>query len=177
MPAGKHLFILRHTKSSWDDPVLDDHERPLAARGRKAAKLLAEHVRATGIEPALILCSSARRTRETLESVLPGREALIEDELYEANCEALIVRLHSISDEYSSAMLVGHNPAVQMLVLKLAGATGDDQLARSADPRLGDVQRKFPTGGLATLTFDCDWAQLAPGSAQLIGYVRPRALV
>ena len=63
------LFLLRHAKSSWDDSELVDHDRPLAPRGRRAAKLVAEHLGREGIIPALVLCSSARRTRETLERI------------------------------------------------------------------------------------------------------------
>src|SRR5437763_11388296 len=69
MPSSKHLFVLRHAKSSWDDPALADHDRPLAARGWRAVKTLAEHVRTSGIKPALVLCSSSRRTRETLDGL------------------------------------------------------------------------------------------------------------
>jgi phosphohistidine phosphatase len=111
-----------------------------------------------------------------LQVVLPDREALIEDELYDASAQELIARLQRLP-EIASAMLVGHNPALQMLVLKLAGATGDAYRSQKADSALGHVERKFPTGALATLTLDCDWAELAPGCARLVDYVRPKALV
>jgi len=177
VPTGKHLYVLRHAKSSWDDPLLEDHDRPLATRGHRATKLLAEHIRVASIEPGLILCSSSCRTRETLHGVLPGREALIEDELYGASCPELIARLQRVPGELSSVMVIGHNPAMQMLVLKLARATGENRRARKADSALGHVERKFPTGALATLTFDRAWADLTARCAQLIGYVRPKTLV
>ncbi len=177
MPTGKRLFLLRHAKSSWDDPLLEDHDRPLAPRGRKAAKLMAEYVRTSEIDPALILCSPARRTRETLEGVLPGHEARFEADLYAAGCQELLARLRHIPGELASAMVIGHNPAMQMLVLKLAGPTADAQPAESHDSPIRQVERKFPTGALATLAFDCDWAELAPGCAQLVDYVRPKSLV
>ena len=177
MSTGKRLFVLRHLKSSWDDPLLEDHDRPLAPRGRKAAKLLAEHIRAAEIEPAVILCSTSQRTRETLRCVLPDHEALIEPELYDAGCRELIARLQRLPGELSSAMIIGHNPAVQMLVLKLAGAKGRGDPERGADSPLRHVERKFPTGALATLGFEGDWAALGPGRAQLIDYVRPKELV
>src|SRR5690242_6830920 len=82
MPAARKLFVLRHAKSSWDDPSVNDHERPLAPRGQRATKLLANHVRSHEIQPQLVLCSSARRTRETLDGVAPGGEVLIEPQLY-----------------------------------------------------------------------------------------------
>jgi phosphohistidine phosphatase len=179
MPAEKQLFILRHAKSSWDDQGLDDHDRPLALRGRQAVKLLREHMRAAGIRPVQVLCSSSRRTRETLEGVSPGGKAMIEPELYDASCEDLIERLRRVPEKTASVMVIGHNPAMQMLALELAGHYGPVQAtgARSEpDSVLEDVRRKFPTGALATLTFDCAWGELAPGSAKLVELVRPRAL-
>jgi phosphohistidine phosphatase len=166
--ASKQLFVLRHAKSSWDDPGLDDHERPLAPRGQRAVKALRGHLQSNGIVPALVLCSTARRTRETLGGVEPAGEQLIERELYLADAEALIKRLRQVADDVPSVMLIGHNPAVQMLVLRLAGGTtGSD---------LDQVRRKFPTGGLATLEFDCTWNELGPGRARLSALVRPKQL-
>jgi phosphohistidine phosphatase len=179
MTAEKQLFVLRHAKSSWDDPVLDDHERPLAPRGVRAVKVLGEYVHDHGIRPAQVICSSARRTRETLAGVKPGGETLIEDEVYDASCGELIDRLHRVPDDTPSVMLVGHNPAMQMLVLRLTGANGDGHGNGASDRLDGDlaeVQRKFPTGALATLTFDCAWSELGPGRARLADFVRPKAL-
>lgn len=73
----QQLFVLRHAKSSWDDPKLKGHDRPLASRGRRAVKVLHEYLRSSGIEPALMLCSTARRARETLEGVEPSGERRI----------------------------------------------------------------------------------------------------
>ena len=88
MSRAKTLYLLRHAKSSWDDPELADHDRPLAPRGLRNIAALAAHVRAKGISPSLILCSSAQRARETLAGVLPALdtevEILIEDGLYGA---------------------------------------------------------------------------------------------
>ncbi|HJS94193.1 MAG TPA: histidine phosphatase family protein [Solirubrobacteraceae bacterium] len=168
MPSSKRLFILRHAKSSWDDPGLADHERPLAPRGRRAVEAIAAHVNAAGITPELVLCSSARRARETLEGVAVGGEHVIEPDLYGANCEDILERLHGVPEDIGSLMLVGHNPTLQELVLRLA----DDDAA----PQLAEVRRKFPTGALATLTFDCAWMELSPRSARLASYVRPRSL-
>jgi phosphohistidine phosphatase len=171
MPPSKRLFILRHAKSSWDDPGLADHERPLAPRGRRAVEAIAAHVKTAGIDPQLVLCSSARRTRETLEGVAVGGEHSIEPELYGASCEELLERLHRVPDEIESVMLVGHNPALQALVIRLAD--GEETTDGS---HLAEVRRKFPTGALATLTFDGTWAELSPRSARLGSYVRPKAL-
>jgi phosphohistidine phosphatase len=171
MPSTKRLFILRHAKSSWDDPGLADHERPLAPRGRRAVEAIAAHVRAAGITPDLVLCSSARRTRETLEGVAVGGEHVIEPDLYAASCEDVLERLHRVPEEVESVMLVGHNPTLQALVLRLA----DDDTGTNGS-HLPEVRRKFPTGALATLTFDGAWEELSPRSARLASYVRPKAL-
>jgi phosphohistidine phosphatase len=178
MTPDRQLFVLRHAKSSWDDPVLDDHERPLAARGVRAVKLLNKYVRDHGIQPTVVLCSTSRRTRETLAGVDPGGETLIEPDLYEATCGSLIARLQRVPGETQSVMLIGHNPAMQMLVLRLTGANGDHGNGSTGplEADLAELQRKFPTGALATLTFDCEWSQIGPGCARLSDYVRPKSL-
>jgi phosphohistidine phosphatase len=174
--ASKQLFVLRHAKSSWDDPGLDDHERPLAPRGQRAVKLLGEHVRRSGIEPAQVLCSSARRTRETLAGVSPGGESLIEPDLYLASCDEVLDRLRRVRAGTDSVMVIGHNPALQMLVLRLVGGNGSSHRESDRGHDLDELRRKFPTGALATLEFDCDWGELSAGCAELVGYVRPRTL-
>ena len=186
--ATKRVYVLRHAKSSWDDPRLRDHERPLAPRGLRATKVLREHLRSEGIEPALVLCSSARRALDTLEGVNPasGRR-LIEPELYGADVSALLDRLRQVPGELPSVMVIGHNPAMQLLVLRLAGDRGDADPAgerASAGPEapadvesdLAQVRRKFPTGGLATLEFECEWGELGIGRARLTALVRPKQL-
>jgi len=179
MRNARHLYVLRHAKSSWDDPGLDDHERPLAPRGIRATKRLAEHLRAAGIAPAQVLCSSARRTRETLDGVHPGGETLIEPELYGASCWEVIERLKRVPADLASVMVIGHNPTMQTLVLRLAGANGSDHpgsAAPATEHDLARVAQKFPTGALATLRFDCAWSELSSGCATLVAYVSPRSL-
>jgi len=170
--ATKRLYVLRHAKSSWEGLGLDDHERPLAPRGRRALKVLSSYMRSQAIEPSLVLCSTARRTRETLEGVEPGGQHVIEPELYAVSPGALLERLREIPEGTASVMLIGHNPAVQVLVLRLAAADDSSPVAGE----LGEVQRKFPTGALATLEFDCPWDKLGPGKARLTGFVRPKQL-
>jgi phosphohistidine phosphatase len=165
----RHLYLLRHAKSSWDDPSLDDHERPLAARGLRAVQVLAEHLERSGIHPTQVLCSTARRTRETLEGVGPDGERLIEPELYGATAVDLIERLHQVPADAESVMVIGHNPAMQTLVLRLTDSAQDGS-------ELATVQRKFPTGALATLAFDCDWSELGPSCARLVEFVKPKSL-
>ncbi len=137
--------------------------------------MLARHVREQRIEPELVLCSDARRTRETLAGVLPGRVALIEQELYVAGHEQLLVRLRGVEPEIRSVMVIGHNPALQMLTLNLAG--GESARRRAGAEGLEEIGRKLPTGALVTLSFDSPWSALSRGSAQLVDYVRPKALL
>jgi phosphohistidine phosphatase len=162
----KHLFLLRHAKSSWDEAGLADRDRPLAPRGRRATKLMARHLRDEKISPSLVLCSPARRTRETLEAVDPGGEVKFEDALYGASETELLERLREVPDATDSVMLIGHNPAIHELALGLAGA-GD---------RRAYMERKFPTGALATLAVPDQWRELGPGSAELVAFVTPKDL-
>jgi phosphohistidine phosphatase len=166
----KRLYLLRHAKSSWDDPTLADHDRPLAPRGRRAAKVMAEHLQRKGIAPELVLCSPARRTRQTLKRLAPGlgkdADVQIEPELYAAPARDLLEVLHEVPDEVESVMLIGHNPGIQDLALSLASAG-------SEVPRL---RSKFPTAALATLEFDGSWRELAPGSAALVSFLKPKEL-
>ena len=164
----KHLFLLRHAKSSWDDPTLADHDRPLAPRGRRAAKVMAEHLGRKGIAPELVLCSPARRTRETLARIEPGLgrnpDVRIDSELYAASAAALLEVLHEVPDEVESVMLIGHNPGIQELALSLA--RGGHEIPR--------LRSKFPTAALVTLELNGTWRELAPGSAELVSFVKPK---
>ena len=168
----RQLFILRHAKSSWDDPGIDDRDRPLAPRGRKAVKVIAEHLPSAGIAPVQVLCSPARRTLETYDGVHPAGELIIEPALYGASGGDLIERLRQVPPDTASVMVIGHNPGVQSLVLKLAENRGVLE-----DPELQEVALKFPTGALATLEFSCRWDELFRGCARLTEFVRPRSLV
>lgn len=168
----KTIYLLRHAKSSWKDATLDDFDRPLNKRGRRAAKLVGEYLVANGIEPAQILCSSSKRTRETLEYLqgaigtsIPTR---FEKAIYLAEAPDLLGRLRRLSDRLSSVMVIGHNPGMERLVLMLAAG------GRGSETRMAD---KFPTGALAVLTADIDiWERLAPDGAQLDAFVCPRDL-
>jgi phosphohistidine phosphatase len=160
----RQLFLLRHAKSSWDEPALADHDRPLAPRGRKAAKRMGAHMRREQIRVALVLCSSARRARETLDLVAAPGEVRIEHELYGATAAELLERLRRVPDDVCAVMLIGHEPAIRDLAIGLVG--GESELADC----------KFPTAALATLTFTGPWSTLAPDHAQLAAFVSPREL-
>ncbi|MCX6373598.1 MAG: histidine phosphatase family protein [Actinobacteria bacterium] len=167
---SRTLYLLRHAKSSWDDPSLPDRERPLAPRGRRACELIASYLDREHIAPELLLCSSATRSRETLERAgLASRidsQILIEDGLYVATAADLLARLRLVDDEVALVLLVGHHPAIQDLAVCLA----------SGGEKRGDLARKFPTAALATLTWSGGWASLGPAAAELVAFVTPREL-
>src|SRR5450631_2444347 len=122
------LTLLRHAKSSWEEP-LDDFDRPLAPRGKKAAPEIGAALAARGLRPDLILCSGALRARETLGLVIedlgaPAPEVIYDDALYMAAPGTLLKRLHGIAsapqrDAPRHVMLVGHNPGFEELALML----------------------------------------------------------
>jgi phosphohistidine phosphatase len=167
----RYLYLLRHAKSSWDRTNLDDHDRPLAPRGKRSMKAMARHIRKADVHPDLVLCSSAARARQTLDRVLPALAAStafeVEDALYTFDDGELLRRLRLVPATVGALMVVGHNPAMQDLTLRLAGR-GDD---------LERVRTKFPTGALATLRIPrATWRGLRPGSAELVSLVTPKDL-
>lgn len=166
------LYLLRHAKSSWDAPELADVERPLAGRGRRDAEAMAAYLHEQGIVPALVLCSPARRARQTLKPLqqgLRGSRVVIEDGLYAASADRLLRSVHGIGDEVPSAMLIAHEPGIREVALLLAGRGEQKALAR--------VREKFPTGSLAGLAISSEhWSALAPGDAELRWFVRPKDL-
>lgn len=164
MAETKHLLLLRHAKSNWDDPSLADHDRPLAPRGRKAAKRIRAYLRREQVRVDLVLCSSARRAHETLDLIVPSGEVRIERELYGAPADELLERLRRVSDEVDAVMLIGHEPAIRDLAVRLI--EGGSELG----------ERKFPTAALATLTFAGPWSTLEPKHAELAAFVTPREL-
>ena len=170
MNSRKTLYLVRHAKSDWEDPALADRDRPLAARGRKAASSLAGHIERSGISPALVLCSPARRTMDTLRlisgSFRDPVEILVEDELYGASMGELLRRLRTVPAPTPSVMLIGHNPAIHELALRLAG-TGDS---------LKQLKVKFPTGAMATLAVPGPWKDLGDEPAGLLEFALPREL-
>jgi phosphohistidine phosphatase len=167
----KRLWLLRHAKSSWDEPGLADVDRPLAPRGRRAADALAAHLAAAEVRPRVVLCSSSLRTRETLAAILPALgdvlEIRIERELYGAGADQLLDRLRQVPDRAPSAMVIAHNPGTQDLALTLA----------SSGAALAGLGERFPTGALATLELDVErWRDLDHGMATAVALVTPRSL-
>ena len=168
------LSLFRHAKSSWEDPDLDDHERPLAPRGTKAALKMAGIIRERDLVPEKIICSDAVRTRATLTLLLsrlakPHPEITITPDLYLAAPDQMLACLAEHADGASHIMLIGHNPGMHALTLSLSGTGRRKDLVALA--------LKFPTAALAHLTFEASqWPDLAPASGRLEAYITPRGL-
>ena len=172
----RQLLLLRHAKSSWDDPRLSDHARPLNARGRKSAEAMAAAMRELGLSPDIVLVSSARRTLQTLEALTPfDGGALVEpmDAIYLAPWRRLLEVLQSAPETARSVMLIGHNPGLHELALALLGAGG---VARTT-PATERMAEGYPTGALAEFTIASPWRQLEAGGGRLVRFLAPRDLL
>jgi phosphohistidine phosphatase len=167
----KRLTILRHAKSSGDDPVAD-FDRPLNARGRKAAVMVGEEMRRRGAKFDCVLASPARRVRETLDRVTEGYGELLDvhfdERIYLASEDHLLELVHRITDDVESAMIVGHNPGLHRLTLLLTRDEGDLR---------HQIADKYPTGAAATVEFEADrWREVEPGNGKLSALILPRDL-
>jgi phosphohistidine phosphatase len=177
--AGRKLVLLRHAKSAWPD--LPDHERPLAGRGRRDAPVMGRWLRAVGHVPDQVLCSTARRARETWQLAQPGLGAAppvsFEDGVYEASAAQLLDLARDAPSKVKTLLIVGHAPGIPELALMLAGAAPPaDGGAGGAVPQdaVDRMRAKFPTAAIAVLELTGPWDQLAPGAARLTSFVTPR---
>jgi len=166
----KTIYLLRHAKSSWDDPGVADFDRPISGRGKRACGTLARTIAELHVAPELILCSSAKRTQETLQriaSALPhDYTVVIERQLYLASARRLLARLQRVPDDIRAVMLIGHNPGLQRLAEMLAGSGEKAALARLAT--------KFPTAGLVDLEFPgTNWRSLEERGTKLVRFWSP----
>jgi phosphohistidine phosphatase len=169
--AMKSLHLLRHAKSSWKDPGLNDHDRPLSKRGRQTAKMMAAYLRRAKIAPDLVICSTAMRARQTLNPIAKAKKppkVVLEREIYGGAQRALWEQLWNLPESAKSVLLIGHNPALQDLALELAHADLN-KLPASAGG-------KFPTGAMASFRFDGAWKALEPHGAVLASYITPKAI-
>jgi len=171
--ATKTLYLLRHAKSDRSDGDLADFDRPLAPRGRNDAPALGAYMKDHGYRPDLILCSPARRTRETLALIEPaiGKEVptKFDRKLYLASSDGLLQQLQQVADKNSSVLLIGHNPGLERLAGSLARRGDRDALAR--------MREKYPTSGLAVIILHIDrWQQLEPGAGTLTDFMIPAGL-
>ena len=175
MPVtDRHLALLRHAKSSWQLGPERDHERPLDERGQRAAAVVGTYIAQSGLVPDLVLCSTAKRARETLDAVLARLDARpeirFERALYLAPAEAIGARLRRVGGGWREVLVVGHNPGLQ------AFAAG---LARLADPgRAARITDKFPTCALVRFSLELTrWRELRPEAVRAVELVVPKDLV
>lgn len=168
------LSILRHAKSSWDDPALADFDRPLAARGLKAAPAMGRQMRVLGLKPGLVICSPARRTRETAALALDAFGGVAspiayDERVYEAPGRRLVERLREVEVGVSEVLLIGHNPGLQELTFLLTGGR--------IPPRFSSLTEKLPTGSLLVFSLPGDgWSAIGEGQATLVQFITPRSL-
>lgn len=165
-PGHRRLILTRHAKSSWDDPAMTDHDRPLNRRGLRAALELGEWLGSRGYEPDEVLCSTATRTRQTWTGVKAAPlevTPVIEyrDSLYHASPDVMMAVLRKAKGD--SVLLIGHNPGIGELARLLpARAPNDPDFAR------------YPTGATLVLDYQIDsWADLKPGQGSVLDFFVP----
>ena len=169
----KRLTILRHAKSSWGEPSLDDFDRPLNERGRKAARRVGEELKRRKIAFDQVIASPAMRVRQTLERLADGygRELDVRfaSDLYLASSGDLLTMIQGLPDEIERPLIVGHNPGLEMLVQSLAREDNDGLRAK--------VAGKFPTGAVAVIDFGANrWSEVRPGTGTIAELSMPREL-
>ena len=171
----RQLLLMRHAKSSWDDPKLADHARPLNARGRLAAASMGEAMRRLGLAPDVVLVSSARRTLQTLQALEPWDDTpLIEpmDSLYLANGAQLLTVLQGVAETARSVLLIAHNPGMHELAVTLTGTLA----MRQDTPTIRRLAEGYPTGALAEFNIVGPWWQLDQSGGRLVRFLLPRDL-
>lgn len=166
------LAVFRHAKSSWDNPGLDDFDRPLNERGRRAAPVMGQMLASMKFSPEVVLCSPAKRTRETLEAITPDLASakpsvLFDEQLYLASPEIMLDCLRSAGANAKRVLLIGHNPGLHALAVTLASSGDTGQLTR--------LRNKFPTAALALLSLGGDtFASIATTGGHLEAFVTPK---
>lgn len=167
----KTLILMRHAKSSWSAGEVADHDRALSSRGREAAPRMAAWLRAAGLKPQVILCSTATRVRETLALLRPElpRDIAVRERrhLYMALPREILAEIAKLPRSADCAMVLGHNPGIGSLAHWLTGRSDPVAMAR-----LGE---KFPTAAIAVLEFDADsWGDVDGEQGTLRHFVTPK---
>jgi len=162
----KTIYILRHAKSSWEFPHLSDEERPLIDKGKKRTRLIIQYLQDNNIFPDIIISSHATRACETAKIVAraigyPSDKILINKTIYHADEDNLIDQFYDISDQFSSAMLVGHNPTLTNFVNLF----------------LDEKIEWLPTSGLVSISFQTDkWVEISASKHKVDFVVTPSQL-
>lgn len=168
------LLLLRHAKSSWDNPRLTDFDRPLNPRGRRDGPRIGIALYNAGLLPDQVFCSTSRRTRDTLALIGPhlGGDLAVTylDRMYEGSDGTLLDIARNAAPETRQLMLVAHNSGIGTLALRLAGPGSDLQAVRW-------LEDKFPTGAVAVLDFEIErWSEAGENNGRLRDLIRPRDL-
>lgn len=154
------LIVMRHAKAG-ELPGGPDFERALRPRGERDSAAAGRWLAGRGLQPDLVLCSAARRTRQTwqrLSKELGGEpEFAAEPELYQADAEDVAEVVRQTSEQVRTVLYVGHNPAAADLVGLLTGTQPD-----------------FPTAAIAVIALASDWASVLPGAGDLVASWAPR---
>ena len=167
------LIFLRHAKSSWALPGVDDFDRPLNDRGNNAAPKMANWLTSEGIKPDVIVCSSAKRTRETLAHIEPmfSQEVatILEPNLYLASSNTLFECAAKLDDAYETAMLLAHNPGLHDAALSA--------LTAASRRESGEMRSRFPTCACAIISLPINsWSEINTDIGELDAYVTPKGL-
>ena len=158
------LILMRHAKSDWT-PDQEDHARPLNARGEASARILGDWLRAESYLPDEVLCSTSRRTRQTLALLKLRAPVRYEADMYHAGAQMLLRVLRSATGKV--VLMVGHNPGI---------ATFASGLTALRPPHVRF--RDYPTGATLVVDFDIpDWSQVIPGTGDARDFVIPRELM
>jgi phosphohistidine phosphatase len=164
----KRLILTRHAKSSWDDPTMSDHDRPLNDRGKAAAADLGEWLSSRGYVPDEVLCSDALRTRKTWSGVapaLPGAPILtLKPALYHAGPDVMLAVLRHASAD--TVMMIGHNPGIAEFAERIV-----------AQPPANPNFARYPTGATLVASFEIDsWQDLDWHAGSVRDFIVPREI-
>lgn len=169
----KHLAVLRHAKSSWDDAALGDFNRPLNDRGWKAARRIGRELKHRGMHFDFVIASTAARVRETIDGVQGHYDfdapIQFEPQMYGASERELLVLVRALPESVKAPLFVGHNPGLERLLVDL---TRDDEGGLRHR-----VAGKFPTGAMAVMELPAHrWADVTPGSGKIVELILPKEL-
>lgn len=169
----KRLSILRHAKSSWDDPDLDDFNRPLNERGWKAARRMGRELKHRGMRFDYVLASTAARVRETIDGLQDKfdfkAEIHFEPRMYGASEPILLSLIQALPENVHAPLLVGHSPGLERLLIELT--LNDDEGLRDR------IRDKYPTGAFAVVELPAHrWDDVEPRSGQIVELILPKDL-
>ena len=162
----KTVYIVRHAKSSWDEPGVDDHGRPLLAAGIKKTKLVIDFLKNKNVMPDLMITSSALRAKDTAFLIANGlgythSDIIVDEKMYHASPDSIMDELYALDDEINSVMIFGHNPTLTYFVNQFI------------EPTIVNL----PTSGVAAFEFVTDkWAEIGAAKCRTLFTVFPKML-